>query len=393
MAHRSDPQLQSEPEEVVVVTGAGGMGEAVARRIGSGRRLVLADYFQDTLDRTVEVLNESGYAATGQVTDVSDRASVDRLARTAADAGRLTAVVHTAGVSAATATVEQVLAVDLVGTAHVIDAFEQVSVPGLSLVCVASMAGHHARLTGQQERELAAVPATELAQLPVVRELSDPVQAYILAKRANQVRVQAAALAWNLRGARVNTVSPGVISTAMARAEAAGESGGPDAGDARCMRHRPHGQHRRARRGGRVPDRARFAVRHWNGSAGRRRPSGVDPTPHDYPVVRVQHGESRIPGGRRITFCSAGGLALSSHRVGAQLATISLDRGPKRVFRHAEQAPGPVGGELVEPFVAEVLGEVANDEGGAVRVRHCLAGGRCGASCRTPLWIASGLVP
>jgi NAD(P)-dependent dehydrogenase (short-subunit alcohol dehydrogenase family) len=221
MAHRPDTQ-----EEVVVVTGAGGMGEAIARRIGIGRRLILADYSQQALQRATQALDESGYAVTGVVTDVSNRASVDRLAHTASDAGRLAAVVHTAGVSAATATVEQVLAVDLVGTAHVIDAFEQVVAPGLALVCVASMAGHYAQLTGQQERELATAPTGELRDLPVVRALAEPMQAYILAKRANQVRVQAAALAWNLRGARVNTVSPGVISTAMAKAEAASESGG-----------------------------------------------------------------------------------------------------------------------------------------------------------------------
>ncbi|MFC8797951.1 SDR family oxidoreductase [Promicromonospora sp. NPDC057138] len=220
MAHRPDVQ-----EEVVVVTGAGGMGEAIARRIGGGRRLFLADYSQQALERGTQALDESGYAVTGLVTDVSDRASVDRLAHATADAGRLVAVVHTAGVSAATATVEQVLAVDLVGTAHVIDAFEQVVVAGLSLVCVASMAGHYARLTGQQEQELATAPTGELRDLPVVRAATDSMQAYILAKRANQVRVQAAALAWNLRGARVNTVSPGVISTAMAKAEAASASG------------------------------------------------------------------------------------------------------------------------------------------------------------------------
>jgi len=212
-------------DEVVVVTGTGGMGEAVARRVGNGRHLLLADYSERALDRTVQVLDESGYSVTGMVVDVGDRDAVDRLARAASDAGRLMAIVHTAGVSAATATVEQILAVDLVGTAHVIEAFEQVVPRGASLVCVASMAGHYAQLTTDEERALATRPTDELTDLPVVRALNDPVQAYILAKRANQVRVQAAALAWNRRGARVNSVSPGVISTAMADAEAAGESG------------------------------------------------------------------------------------------------------------------------------------------------------------------------
>jgi NAD(P)-dependent dehydrogenase (short-subunit alcohol dehydrogenase family) len=212
-------------DEVVVVTGAGGMGEAVARRIGGGRRLILADYSEQALGSAVRALDESGYAVSGMAVDVADRDSVDRLAQTASDTGHLVAVVHTAGVSAATATVEQMLAVDLVGTAHVIDAFERVVPRGAALVCVASMAGHYAQLTSDEERALATAPTTELTGLPVVQALADPVQAYILAKRANQLRVQAAALAWNHRGARVNSVSPGVISTAMAKAEAAGESG------------------------------------------------------------------------------------------------------------------------------------------------------------------------
>ncbi|NKY98910.1 SDR family oxidoreductase [Nocardiopsis dassonvillei subsp. albirubida] len=147
------------------------MGEAIVRRIGSGRRVLLADRSQAALDRTVAALAESGYDVTAMVTDVSDRASVDRLAEAGAVAGRLAAVVHTAGVSPATA------------------------------------------------------PAADLAGLPAVQALDTPAMAYVLAKRGNQVRVEAAALAWNRLGARVNTVSPGVISTAMARAEAEGETG------------------------------------------------------------------------------------------------------------------------------------------------------------------------
>jgi NAD(P)-dependent dehydrogenase (short-subunit alcohol dehydrogenase family) len=212
-------------DEVLVVTGAGGMGEAIVRRIGSERRVLLADRSQVALDRTVAVLTESGYDVTGMVTDVADRESVDRLAGAGAAAGRPAAVVHTAGVSPATASVERMIAVDLVGTANVIDAFERVAVPGMALVCVASMAGHYARLSPREERALATTPAADLAALPAVRALDTPEMAYVLAKRGNQVRVEAAALAWNRLGARINTVSPGVIATAMARAEAEGESG------------------------------------------------------------------------------------------------------------------------------------------------------------------------
>jgi NAD(P)-dependent dehydrogenase (short-subunit alcohol dehydrogenase family) len=213
-------------DDVVVVTGAGGMGTTIARRIGSGRQVVLADVRAESLKQTVEQLEAEGYRVTGIPTDVSDRASVEALAEAAAGRGRVVAVVHTAGVSAATGTAQAILAVDLLGTAHVIDAFEKIATPGLSLVCVSSMAGHYAALSPEDERALATSPTQQLLSLPVVEKVGDSgLGAYILAKRANHVRVQAAALAWNRRGARITTVSPGVVSTPMAKAERESVSG------------------------------------------------------------------------------------------------------------------------------------------------------------------------
>ncbi|MFI8829958.1 SDR family oxidoreductase [Streptomyces afghaniensis] len=222
MENRTDDQ-----GDVVVVTGAGGMGAAVARRLGSGRRLILADHARERLDQVVAELGAEGYAVQGVPTDVSDRASVGRLARTAAEQGRITAVVHTAGVAAATASARRILDVDLLGTVYVIEAFEKVAVRGTSLVCVASLAGHMASIDDEDETALATAPAEELLGLKAVTTLGDdPTAAYILAKRANHVRVQAAALAWNRLGARVNTISPGVIATAMAKAEADSDADG-----------------------------------------------------------------------------------------------------------------------------------------------------------------------
>ncbi|MBR7825696.1 SDR family oxidoreductase [Actinospica sp. MGRD01-02] len=224
----STPGSRGGARDVVVVTGAGGMGAAVARRLGSGRALIIADASRTHLDNLVEALRAEGHVAHGVHTDVSDRGSVEKLAAAASSAGeRITAIVHTAGVSAATATARQIIDVDLVGTAHIIDVFETVATRGTALVCIASMAGHAAQLTREDEAALATAPTQDLCELaPVVAVEDDPMSAYLLAKRANQVRVQAAALAWNLRGARVNTVSPGVISTPMAKQEAESHSGG-----------------------------------------------------------------------------------------------------------------------------------------------------------------------
>ncbi|MFF4500991.1 SDR family oxidoreductase [Streptomyces sp. NPDC001401] len=213
--------------DVVVVTGAGGMGTAVARRLGSGRTVVLADASQEQLDRAVETLSAAGFAARGVVTDVSARAAVDKLAAEAAGEGRITAIVHTAGVAAATASARKVLEVDLLGTAHVIDAFTPVIGHGTSMVCVSSMAGHYAPVDREHERALATAPTDELLGLDCVTAVGDDAQAaYMLSKRANHVRVEATALAWNLRGARINTISPGVVSTAMSQAEIASDPDG-----------------------------------------------------------------------------------------------------------------------------------------------------------------------
>jgi NAD(P)-dependent dehydrogenase (short-subunit alcohol dehydrogenase family) len=210
---------------VLVVIGTGGMGLAVARRLAAGRRLLLADYSDASLDAAVGTLSGEGHAAEGHTVDVSQRVSVEKLAEAAGAAGRIDAVIHTAGVSPVMATARQIYDVDLLGTAHVIDAFLPVASPGTSLVCVASMAGHFASLPADFEKHLATAPAEELLEHEGLDLDGDPALAYLVAKRGNQLRVQAAAHEWGGRGARLNTISPGVISTPMGAQELQGPTG------------------------------------------------------------------------------------------------------------------------------------------------------------------------
>lgn len=214
-------------ERVLVVTGAGGMGTAVARRIGSGRTVLLADVNPDLLSTTAAGLRAEGHSVTEQITDVSDPESVRRLAGTAGATGRVEAVVHTAGLSPVQAPVAAVLRVDLLGTALMLDAFAPVVAPGGAGVVIASMAGTMSSLDPGLEGRLAVTPTAGLLDLPELSEtaITDPGAAYGVAKRANQVRVRAASLAWGRRGARVNTISPGIISTPMGVAELSGPSG------------------------------------------------------------------------------------------------------------------------------------------------------------------------
>jgi NAD(P)-dependent dehydrogenase (short-subunit alcohol dehydrogenase family) len=216
-------------DEVVVVIGAGGMGQAIARRQGSGKRLVLADFDEAALDRTAEALRGEGHRVDVHVVDVASAPSVTDLAAAAAGAGPVVQVAHTAGLSPTQASADRILRVDLLGVAHVLDAFGAVVAPGGAGVVIASMAGSltAGRFPAELEGALALTPTDQLLGLPFWSDpaFADPGAAYGVAKRANQLRVQAASLAWGARGARINSVSPGIISTPMGRQELDSGSG------------------------------------------------------------------------------------------------------------------------------------------------------------------------
>jgi NAD(P)-dependent dehydrogenase (short-subunit alcohol dehydrogenase family) len=214
--------------EVAVVVGTGGMGLAIARRLAPGRRIVLADVAPALLQTVKENLTGDGHLVTTVVVDVSDAEAVAGLATTASGLGRVGVVVHTAGLSPVQAPAEAILKVDLLGVAFTLEEFARVVAPGGAGVVIASMAGHLApAIAPEEESQLARTPARELAALPAL-ELSrhpDPGMAYAYAKRANQLRVRAASVEWGRRGARVNSISPGVISTSMGHAELEGPTG------------------------------------------------------------------------------------------------------------------------------------------------------------------------
>jgi NAD(P)-dependent dehydrogenase (short-subunit alcohol dehydrogenase family) len=216
-------------QDVLVITGAGGMGLAVARRLGSGTQVLLADIDPIGLEAAAGRLGEDGYRVATQVVDVSSHESVASLAKHAADLGPVAGLVHTAGLSPVQASVKAILAVDLLGVALVADEFGPVMAPGGAGVVIASMSSYFYpnTLSPAQAAALRNAPAADLLALPVAAEANfkEPGMAYSFAKFANRLRVQGASRAWGERGARINSVSPGVISTAMGRAELGGASG------------------------------------------------------------------------------------------------------------------------------------------------------------------------
>ena len=205
--------------EVTVVIGAGSMGQAIARRVGVGQTILLADINEDNAKAAATALTGAGYQTSTARVDVSSQDSVRELADTAARLGAVMHVVHTAGLSPAQASPEAIIAVDLVGTAHVLDEFARVIAPGGSGIVISSQAGHMIpALPPEQNEALARTPAGELAALPFVQPdtITNSGIAYAVAKRSNTLRTQAAAVTWGDRGARVNSLSPGIIMTPLA---------------------------------------------------------------------------------------------------------------------------------------------------------------------------------
>jgi len=208
---------------VVVIIGTGGMGMAIARQCGSGSRLLLAD-----IGDVPSVLADEGYDVQTQHVDVSDAASVATLAATAAGLGRVRSIVHTAGLSPVQTSADRVMAVDLLGTAHVIESFGPVIASGGAAVVISSMAGHLAGgLSAEDEAALGHTAPGDLLGLECVQKAAagDAGLAYAFAKAGVSALVRAAAQPWGRRGARINAISPGVIATAMGHAELEGPSG------------------------------------------------------------------------------------------------------------------------------------------------------------------------
>jgi len=213
---------------VTVVIGAGSIGQAIARRVSSGKHVLLADLRQENADAAAKVLSEAGFEVSTAIVDVSSRPSVHALVETATKIGTITGVIHAAGLSPTQASPAAILRVDLYGTALVLEKFGNVIASGGAGVVIASMSGHRLpSLTPEQDKALATTPTEELLALPMLQpdQVTDPLHAYQVSKRGNSLRVMAEAVRWGKRGARVNTISPGIIFTPLAKDELTGPRG------------------------------------------------------------------------------------------------------------------------------------------------------------------------
>ena len=210
--------------DVIVVIGAGQIGQAIARRVGVGKHVLLADMRQDNASAAADTLGNAGYEVSVATVDASSREAVHALVKAATERGNVTGLIHAAGVSPTQASPPTILKVDLYGTALVLEEFGNVIARGGAGVVIASQSGHRLPpLTVEQNKALATTPVEQLLGLPFLQpdQVKDPLHAYQLSKRGNSLRVMAEAVRWGKRGARVNTISPGIIVTPLAKASKA----------------------------------------------------------------------------------------------------------------------------------------------------------------------------
>ena len=220
--------MEHTTTDTIVVIGAGSIGQAIARRISAGKHVLLADLRAENAEAAANILSDAGFEVSTATVDVSSRGSVRALVKTATAIGAVTGVIHAAGVSPTQASPATILKVDLYGTALVLEEFGKVISRGGAGVVIASQSGHRLpALTPEQDRALATTPADDLLALPMLQpdQVTDPLRAYQISKRGNALRVMAEAVRWGKRGARVNTISPGIIVTPLAKDELTGPRG------------------------------------------------------------------------------------------------------------------------------------------------------------------------
>lgn len=213
-------------KEVVVLVGTGSIGQAIARRVGAGKHVVLGDLKLEASQAAAKIFEGAGFETSTIAVDISSRESILKLVEHAQNFGAVKNLICAAGVSPSQAPVDAILKVDLYGTAVLLEEFGKVIADGGSGVIISSQSGHRlGALTEEQNFQLATTPTEELLNLPFIKSITDTLKAYQYSKRCNVLRVMGQATLWGKRGATINSISPGIIITPLAADELKGPRG------------------------------------------------------------------------------------------------------------------------------------------------------------------------
>ncbi len=215
-------------KEVMIVTGAGQISMAIARRMGYGKKIVMGDKNMDHAKTIAEVMNNAGFDVEPVEMDLSSRASIRQMVAKAEAYGEIKMLVNGAGVSPSQAPIEAILKVDLYGTAVLLEEIGKVIAEGGTGVTISSQSGFRMpQLTAEEDAAFATTDTEELLKLAILQpeNIKDTLHAYQLAKRCNEKRVMAQSVEWGKRGARLNAIAPGIIVTPLAVDEFNGPRG------------------------------------------------------------------------------------------------------------------------------------------------------------------------
>lgn len=218
----------AQTKDVMILTGAGQIGMAIARRMGYGMKIIVGDNRMANAEAIADIMNKAGFDTVPFQMDLSSRETILSMIAEAQKYGPIKMLVNAAGVSPSQASIETILKVDLYGTSVLLEEIGKVIAEGGSGVTISSQSGHrmHA-LTPEQDELLAMTPTEELLALDILQpgNIHDTLHAYQMAKRCNVKRVMAESVKWGQRGARINSISPGIIVTPLALDEFNGPRG------------------------------------------------------------------------------------------------------------------------------------------------------------------------
>lgn len=215
-------------KDAMILTGAGQIGMAIARRMGYGKKIVIGDKKPENAQTIAKIMNDAGFDVEAVEMDLSSRESVKNLIAKAQEYGDISMLVNAAGVSPSQAPIEAILKVDLYGTAVLLEEVGRVIKEGGVGVTISSQSGHRMpALTPEEDEQLACTPTEELLNLDILQpeNIKDTLHAYQMAKRCNEKRVMAESVKWGEKGARINSISPGIIVTPLAIDEFNGPRG------------------------------------------------------------------------------------------------------------------------------------------------------------------------
>lgn len=215
-------------KDVVLLTGAGQIGMAIARRIGYGKKIIIGDKSLENAENISKIMTEAGYDVEYYECDISSRESIQNLIKKAQEYGEIAHFINAAGVSPSQASIETILKVDLYGTAVLLEEVGKVIKKGGTGVIISSQSGHRMKQLGAEiDEQLATTPTEQLLNLDVlqVENIEDTLHAYQLAKRCNVKRVMYEACRWGEKQARINSISPGIVVTPLALDEFNGPRG------------------------------------------------------------------------------------------------------------------------------------------------------------------------